>query len=288
MPRNLKVEPNVDVVTLVIILMYSSTHLPWLLRNDIELPEIVKNVEINIPLRYYPESQVQAFTYTTVIRYIYHILALFLAGNNTYMKQSFNKKCSKYLYVKYDASNMYIHIVINVLKVRHINALKVAACQTLLQSVKKRMSETHKTFSAYMALFNTLHHIAHNKPSYDTTVVYTFLSQKPNIPLSFLPIIANIMKHDSNLRHVTYRPKCSMILLYPMYRNIMSNNNFDVSKIRSTYLNLTDNIPIIQCIAKIELEIKKYRKHCNTLLGDLHNSTYDNWIENLSSDSIFL
>lgn len=283
MGRHLHIEPNLDIVILTIILIFGRTYMPWVTRNDIESPLELNNVEICIPLRYYPESNTQAASYLIILRFIYHVLARFVMGHTNYYQMQ--NHIVKYIPIRFDHASYTVHITILHLTTKHIDAIKSTVCETLLAKLANKLTAPQATFTAYIAAFNTVLHIAHNRSDYDYRIIYSYLAPTTNIPATILPHLAAMLNADRHIRHVSYRQKCGKILLYPMNRNIMSNNKSLAIRSRCLYINLGSYISITNSINALEHIINGYRRHCAELYRDSMDY-YTIW--DIDSSDVFL
>lgn len=277
-----QVLPNLDIVILSILLIFGRTRMPWLLCNNIIIPSVAHNIYIQIPLKYYPESTVQARGLSITTRYIYHVLALFLLGEKQYNSHCFHNMVKKLMTLTYCPNSMAINITIKSLSSVNIDTLKAAACNTLLDNIHKQLTPQQATFIAYIAAFNTVHHICHNKSYYDNRGTYSYLAPTYNISRSYLERLADLMNMDKSIQGVSYNTIRGCILYYPLLRNIMTNNQVAAYRARNIHVNLATYIVISNYDNTLETQIKKYLSHCNILLDSSSDDL--SMVRNYSND----
>lgn len=289
---------NINVIILTIILLFGQNYISWMWDKDItdlcvNDSYIKDRIRLAIPLRPYPQSSVQSYSLVITIRYIYHMLAIFILTASDYYSSRYNFEniIGKYLLIRYNESKMTIDITIQNLSERHVISIRNAVHLTTLSNIKRRLTKHQEIFTTYIVLFNTLHHIAHNKLQYETHFIYSFLSPKPNISSQILPHISTLLNMDYKLRNVLYRPRFNLILLYPMGRNIMINNKSNAIRTRHKYLNLSTYILTANYTHDLEHILKKYNQHYDTLAQDIRDHDYK-WIDtdfnNPINDDVFI
>lgn len=282
---------NINIVVLVIILLFSTTYMTWMHTDKSKQPNDfqtnIKNIHIEIPLRYYPESHIQLNSIIMTSRFIYHILALFLLGTKKYHSQSFTQHIKQQITCTYLNKNMTLLLIIKKFNDNHINDIKSALKNTitvfLLNSentshnknkIPTKLTKLQSLFTAYISVFNTLYNICHNKSDYDKCAIYSYLAARCNMPPVYLPAISNMLKLDCKTRNVYYNIKRGMILYYPMTRNIMTNHKGDSHRVRSRYINMLLFTPDCNYDSHLETQLKKYNTHCYHLITESFKDYY--------------
>jgi len=288
MVKKLLFKPDLNILVMVIMLLFGKTPMQWISRSDIEIPAYQNNTIIKLPIKQYPQTKIQLKNIIFVIKFIYSILTKFLSENEIYDNTTCKSKCDTKIAIDMSPDYLYIIFRLPHLQYCHIDAIKSAACTTILINVKKnKLTTEQKACAIYLAAFNTLNIICHNKSKYSNESIHSILSPSINLIPEIIPNVANILHYSQYIRNTSIHAS-NIIIYYPMKLNLMSNNSIISSYVISYFISIFHYMHTLTFSNKLEHNINKYMQYYDTEISTIYDSdfiynitTYTNLLDNV-------
>lgn len=265
-------KPDLNILVMVIMLLFAETPMQWIARKDINIPANQDNTIIVLPLKQYAQTKSQLQNIIITVRFIYSVLSIFVFGNKIYN----NNLCKKYNTIRLDMSPNYLYIkfILPTLKYNHIDAIKSAACTTILYGIKKtKLTEEQNTCAIYLAAFNTFNMVCRNKGKYSKDYIHSFITTNSNMPIEIIPNIVHMFKYCQYMKGIKLYTNSS-IMYYPMKLNIMSNSVTTSRYVTTQVISIFHYIPTIIFCNKLEKIIKKYKQYYDAQILSIYGDDF--------------